>query len=222
MRLKALFILALLPAILFAQTAPKPKTAEEMRKMHQDPKAYISTLENPQRDAEQKPDEVIAALGLKVGEAIADIGAGSGYFAFRFARRVGDSGRIYAVDINPDMILHMNRRIRDLKLGNVSTVLSVPDDPLLQDNSINRIFICNTWHHIENRAKYLVLMKRILKPGGQVIIVDYKKRELPVGPPPEMKLAKRDVIKEFESGGFKLSREHSFLPYQYFLVFSPR
>ena len=190
--------------------------------MHQDPKAYIATLEYPQRDSEQKPDQVIAALELKRGETIADIGAGSGYFAFRFARNVGDSGRIFAVDTSPDMILHMNRRIRDLKLGNVFTVLSAPDDPLLQDAAINRFFICNTWHHLENRANYLRLMKRMLKPGGQIIIVDYKKRELPVGPPPEMKIAKRDVIREFESGGFKLAREHDFLPYQYFLVFSSR
>jgi arsenite methyltransferase len=222
MKRMKLAVALFLPAMLFGQSAQKPKTAEEIRKLHQDPKAYITMLDNPQRDAEQKPDEVIAALGLKSGEALADIGAGSGYFTFRFARSVGNAGRIYAVDTSPDMILHMNRRIRELKLSNIITVLSAPDDPLLQDNSVNRIFICNTWHHLENRAKYLGLMKRMLKPGAQVIIVDYKKRELPVGPPPEMKIAKRDVVREFESGGVKFSREHNFLPYQYFLVFSPR
>ena len=222
MKLATLSLATLLPAPLFAQSSPKPKTAEEVHKIHQDSKAYISMLENPQRDAYQKPDEVIAALGLKNGEAIADIGAGSGYFSFRFARHVGNNGRIFAVDISPDMILHMNRRIRDLKLSNVVTVLSAPDDPLLQDNSVNRIFICNTWHHLENRPKYLGLVKRMLRPGGQVIIVDYKKKELPVGPPPEMKIAKREVVKQFESNGFKLAREHDFLPYQYFLIFSVR
>lgn len=222
MRSFAVSLAVLLPAVLFGQGTPKPKTAEEIHRMHQDSKAYISMLESPQRDAEQKPDEVIAALGLKQGETVADIGAGSGYFTFRFARQVGNTGRIFAVDTSPDMILHMNRRIRDLKLNNVVTVLSAPDDPLLQDNSVNRIFICNTWHHLENRSRYLGLMKKILKPGGQVIIVDYKKRALPVGPPPEMKIAKREVIKEIESGGFKLKQEHDSLPYQYFLVFTLR
>jgi arsenite methyltransferase len=222
MKRALLAISVLLPVLLFAQSASPQKTSEEIRKMHQDSKAYIATLENPQRDAEQKPDEVIKALGLKNGETIADIGAGSGYFAFRFARTVGNNGRVYAVDVSPDMILHMNRRIRDLNLSNVFTLLSAQDDPLLQDNSVNRIFICNTWHHLENRTKYLGLMKRMLKPGGQLIIVDYKKRALPVGPPPEMKIAKRDVVKEVESGGFKLAREQDFLPYQYFLVFSSR
>jgi arsenite methyltransferase len=217
-----ILILVLLPGLLVAQTPSKQLPAEEMHQVHLDSKAYISMLEDPQRAGVQKPDEVIKALGLKNGETIADIGAGSGYFTFRLARSLGNSGRVYAVDISPDMILYMNRRIRDLKLNNVITVLSAPDDPLLQDHSVNRIFICDTWHHIQDKAKYLGIMKRILKPGGQVIIVDYKKGQLSTGPPAEMRIAKREVIKQFESGGFKLSREHNFLPYQYFLVFSPR
>jgi ubiquinone/menaquinone biosynthesis C-methylase UbiE len=211
----------LLPALLAAQNGASQR-AEEIHRMHQDSKAYIAMLENPQRDAEQKPDEVIAALGLKEGEALADIGAGSGYFSFRFAPKVGHSGRVYAVDINGDMIVHMNRRIRDLQLNNVVTVLSVPDDPLLMDASINRFFICNTWHHIENRTQYLALMKKMLKPGGQIIIIDYQKKELPVGPPPEMKVAREEVVQQMEAGGFQLAKEHTFLPYQYFLVFVPR
>jgi predicted methyltransferase len=88
-------IWVLLPCLLFSQTAPKPKTAEEIHKLHQDSKAYIAMLENPERDAEQKPDQVIAPLGLRAGETLADIGAGSGYFSFRFARALGNSGRVY-------------------------------------------------------------------------------------------------------------------------------
>ena len=210
-----------LPLLLFTQNAAKPKTAEEIHKMHQDPKAYISMLESPQRESEQKPQEVLAALALKNGEIVADIGAGSGYFSFRFARQVGNNGRVYAVDISPDMILYMNRRIREQKLNNVVTVLSAADDPLLPDIAIDRFFICNTWHHIQNQTQYMALMKKMLKPGGQVVIVDYKKKELPVGPPLEMKIARKDVVKQFESNGFKLARQHDFLPYQYFLVFVP-
>ena len=218
----ALFFLAFSPSLLPAQAPAKQVTPEEMHKLHQDSKAYIAVLENPSRDAEQKPDEVIAALDLKKGETIADIGAGSGYFSFRFARKVGDSGRVYAVDINPDMILYMNRRIRDLKIKNVVTVLSVPDDPLLANASIDRFFICDTWHHVENKTQYLSQMKKMLKPGGQVIIVDYFKKELPTGPPPSMKIARGDVVRQMKSGGFTLSREFTFLPYQYFLIFTPQ
>jgi ubiquinone/menaquinone biosynthesis C-methylase UbiE len=177
-------------------------------------------LEDPARDAYQKPHEVVTSLGLREGETIADIGAGSGYFAFRFSRHVGANGRIYAVDINPDMIVYMNRRIRDMNVKNMVTVLSAPDDPLLMDGSIDRFFICETWHHIQNQAKYLALMKKMLKPGGQVIMIDFQKRNLPVGPPIEMKIAREVVIKQLQEAGFQLEKENTFLPYHYFLVFS--
>jgi len=222
MKRSAAFLWMLLPALLLAQNPAQHRTREEIEKLHQDSKAYISMLENPERLAEQKPDEVIKVLGIKPGETIADIGAGSGYFSFRLSPHVGDSGRIYAVDINHEMILYMNRRIRDLKLKNVVTLLSAPDDPLLPDNSIDRFFICNTWHHIENRTQYLTLMKRMLKPGGQIIMIDYRKKELPVGPPLEMKIAREDLVRQMESNGFKLASEHDFLQYQYFLVFTKR
>jgi ubiquinone/menaquinone biosynthesis C-methylase UbiE len=217
--MRILFALLICLPSVFAQNPSAPRNKEGIDKMHQDPKAYIAMLENPQRDAEQKPDEVIKTLNLKEDASIADIGAGSGYFSFRFARHVGASGRVYAVDINPDMILYMNRHIRETKIKNVTTVLSDPDNPLLLDNSIDLFFVCNTWHHVSNRPQYLVLMKKMLKPGGRIAVVDYKKEKLPVGPPPEMKMAREEVIKEMQAAGFKLSAEHSFLPYQYFLEF---
>lgn len=101
--------------------------------MHSDPKAYIAALEDPKRDAYQKPHEVMEALAIKEGEVIADIGSGSGYFTLRLARHVGDKGRVYGVDVNPDMLLHLNRKIRDLGVLNVSTILAAPNDPLLPE-----------------------------------------------------------------------------------------
>ncbi|MGH9198977.1 MAG: class I SAM-dependent methyltransferase [Acidimicrobiia bacterium] len=200
--------------------AQHPKPGQDLHRLHKDSKSYIALLEDPARDTYQKPHDVLKALDLKPGEVIADIGAGSGYFAFRLAHHVGPTGRVYAVDINPDMVLHMNRRIRDTETRNLVTVLAAPDDPLLPDASIDRFFICDTWHHIEDQAKYLALIKRMLKPGGQVVIIDFHKKELPVGPPTEMKIARDDLVRQVESSGFALAREHTFLPYQYFLVFS--
>jgi len=199
----------------------KPMTMEEMHKLHQDSKAYIALLDDPARDAYQKPHEVVMALGLKEGDRIADIGAGSGYFALRFARHVGAAGRVLAVDINPDMVVHLNRRIRDAGLDNVRTILALPDDPLLAPSSIDRVFISEAWHHIGDRPQYLALLKRTLKPGGQVIIIDFQKAATEVGPPAEMRVAREDVVREFEKNGFRLAKEHTFLPYQYFLVFTP-
>lgn len=200
-----------------AQTAAPPP---QMQHRHADPQAYIASLEDPARDDYQKPDEVLKALALRPGEVVADIGAGSGYFTLRFARAVGESGRVYAVDVSPDMIRYLNRRIRDARLPNVVTVLSDPEDPLLPDASVDRFVIVDTWHHVEEQAKYLGLMKRMLKPGGQVVHIDFQKRELPIGPPLSMKIARDDLVRQMESAGFRLSAEHTFLPYQYFLTFS--
>ena len=207
-----------LPAVVPAQDN-RERDMNEMHRLHQDPKAYIAMLDDPARDAYQKPHEVIAALNLREGEAIADIGAGSGYFTFRLANHVGGAGRVYAVDISPDMIVHLNRRIRDLRLTNVVTMLAAPDDPMLADSSVDRFFICETWHHIENHDRYLALLKKALKPGGQLVMIDFKKTKTPMGPPLEMRIAREDLVKEMEKNGFRLAVEHTFLPHQYFLVF---
>ncbi len=221
MRIRSIILILILSqGLLAAQN--KQLSMEEMHRLHQDSKAYISFLDDPQRDAYQKPHEVVMALELKHGEVVADIGSGSGYFTFRLAQHVGETGRVYAVDVNPDMILHMNRRIRDMKLRNVVAVLSAADDPLLMDGSIDRFFICDTWHHIQNQEHYLALMKKMLKPGGQVIMIDFQKKESPVGAPMEMRIAREDLIKQMEANGFKVVREDTFLPYQYFLVFTPK
>lgn len=202
-----------------AQTATTPQQAH---RLHDDPKAYIAALEDPKRDAYQKPHDVLEALGIREGEAIADIGAGSGYFSFRLGHHVGRTGKVYAVDVSPDMIVAINRRIRDTGASNVVSVLAPADDPLLPDASVDRFFFCNVWHHVEDQPKYLALMKKMLKPGGQIVMIDFHKKDLPLGPPMTMKIAREDLVKQMAQHGFALAKEHTFLPYQYFLVFTPR
>jgi arsenite methyltransferase len=214
----ATFVLAV-PAAAQDQT---PRSHEEMHRLHQDTKAYIAMLEDPERDEYQKPHEVLMALDIKPGETIADIGSGSGYFTLRFAAHVGNEGRVFAVDIDPEMIRHLNRRTRDAGVRNVQTILAEPNDPLLPDASVDRFVVVDTWHHIEKQAEYLALMKKMLKPGGQMVMIDFQKKELPFGPPMEMKIAREDLIRQMEANGFRLAKEHTFLPYQYFLVFAAR
>jgi precorrin-6B methylase 2 len=214
----ALFAFILWPLVVYAQDAVK-HDEHQMHGLHNDPKAYIGALDDPKRDAYQNPQEVLAALDIKPGEIIADIGAGSGYFTFRLARHVSERGTIYAVDVSPDMILHINRVIRDLKVTNVVSILADPDDPLLPVASVNRFFFSDSWHHIENQTKYLSLMKKMLKPNGEVVMIDFDKKATPVGPPLKMRIAREDLIKQMTSNGFRLAKEHTFLPYQYFLVF---
>jgi ubiquinone/menaquinone biosynthesis C-methylase UbiE len=216
----ALSVALLACASLASAQAAAPDAA--MHQRHGDPQAYIASLEDPARAEYQKPDEVVKALALREGEVVADIGAGSGYFTLRFARAVGASGRVYAVDVSPDMVRFLNHRLRDEGVRNVVTILSDADDPLLPDHSVDRFVVVDTWHHVEDQAKYLAAMKRTLKPGGQVIHIDFQKRELPIGPPVSMKIAREDLLKQMEGAGFRLAAEHTFLPYQYFLVFALR
>ena len=211
----SLILLLFVPARGTAQTATTPQAAH---KLHDNPAAYIKALDDPKRDAYQKPHEVMEALAVKEGEVIADIGAGSGYFALRLAKHVGLSGRVYAVDVSPDMIRHLNTRIRDAGLTNISTVLAPPDDPLLPQ-PVDRFLIVDVWHHVDDQPGYLAKMKKLLKPGGLVVMIDFHKRELPVGPPIGMKIAREDLLKQMTANGFRLAAEHTFLPYQYFLVF---
>jgi arsenite methyltransferase len=213
--------LTLLPADAGAQDAVK-RDHQEMHRLHRDPAAYIGALEDPKRDSYQKPHEVLSALKLRPGEVIADIGAGSGYFTFRLAHHVGAKGKVYAVDVSPDMIRHVNRRARDLKAANVVSLLADPGDPLLPERSVDRFFVCDVWHHVENPTKYLAAMKKALKPGGEIVMIDFHKKELPFGPPLQMKIAREDLIGQMEANGFRLAKEHTFLPYQYFLVFTPK
>jgi ubiquinone/menaquinone biosynthesis C-methylase UbiE len=209
--------------LLLATTLPaiqdgKRHEHETMHRLHGDSAAYIARLEDPARDAHQKPEEVLKALALRPGEAIADIGSGSGYFTVRLAEKVGPAGRVYAVDVDPDMVRHMNRRVRDAGLDNVRSVLADFDDPLLGTRSVDRFFVCDTWHHVEDQDKYLAHMKKMLRAGGQVVMIDFKK-EAPMGPPLEMRIAREDLLRQMKDAGFEVSAEHTFLPYQYFLVF---
>jgi len=208
--------LVLSPIPAAGQTAP---TAHEAHRLHTDVGAYIAALDDPARDAWQKPHEVIEALGLKEGERIADIGAGSGYFALRFARHVG-AGRVYAVDVSQDMVTHVQAQAKAAALGNVQAILARPDDPLLPEASIDRVFFCDVWHHVENQDAYLDKLTKALRPGGELVMIDFQKRELPVGPPVSMKIARGDLVAQLERHGFRLAREHTFLPYHYFLVFT--
>lgn len=173
---------------------------------------YAKVLEDPSRDEWQKPHEVVMALALRKDESIADIGAGTGYFARRFAMH---AGKVYAVDID-DKLLAIARKDAP---PNLETVLAAPDDPRLPAASIDTIFFCDVLHHIENRAAYYGKLAKALKPGGRIVVVDFYKKQLPVGPPPEMKLNDEDVIAELRRAGFTLSKRLDFLPYQYYLFF---
>lgn len=194
-----------------------PLALAQVPHQHHPPSAgeYAKILEDPSRDEWQKPHEVVMALGLQSTEAIADIGAGTGYFARRFAHH---AGKVYAVDIDKQLLAIIQKNAAP----NLSTVLAAPDDPRLPDNSVDVIFFCDVLHHIESRAAYYSLLAKALKTGGRIVVIDFYKKDLPVGPPVSMKLSDDEVIAEFRQAGFSLAKRLDFLPYQYYLFFEKR
>jgi ubiquinone/menaquinone biosynthesis C-methylase UbiE len=174
---------------------------------------YAKVLDDPERDGWQKPHEVILALKLSGQETVADIGSGTGYFANRLAHH---ARRVFAVDIDAKLLEMSLKNAPE----NVTPVLASLDDPRLPEGASDVIFFCDVLHHIENRSAYLEKVKRALKPEGRVVVIDFHKKPLEIGPPPEMKIDRAEVVREFEKAGFRLTDEQGFLPYQYFVVFS--
>ncbi len=181
---------------------------------------YIQRMEDADRIKWQMPEKVVNYLAIKDGYAVADIGAGSGYFTVLFSKRVGDSGKVYAVDIEKGMIEYIEKRAKKEGLNNINYILAKPDDPVLSKSSTDLIFICDTYHHIEKRDNYLKILMDVLKKDGRLVIVDFHAENTPVGPPLNMRIPKEKTVKEILNAGFKVEAEYFFLPYQYFLIFS--
>ncbi len=187
-----------------------------------DIKQYLEHLDSTERDRYQKPAEVIDALKLKPGMAIADLGSGSGYFTRRFIEAVTETGMVYAVDVEPEMLAYAKESVIHMHTAYTAEfILAQPDNPKLPYESVELLFVCNTIHHLENRLKYFSDLKSSLKPGARIAIIDFypDERSGDLGFP-KHHLASRDtVIAEMVAAEYQLACEHSFLPKQYFLEF---
>lgn len=183
-----------------------------------DLEGYIAAQEAPERAAWQKPDQVLDTLALRPGQVVCDIGAGPGYFALRAAKRVGDKGRVFAVDVEPKILDALRARIEKTGVRNVTPVLAVASDPLLPPGSCDLVLIVDAYHHFPDRPSYLGRLAALLRPGGRLADVDWHKGKTGFGPPPEHRIAREDVLADAAKAGLRLVAEPKFLPYQYFLV----
>jgi predicted methyltransferase len=184
-----------------------------------DAEKWAHVFDDPARDAWQKPHEVIMALGLKPDAVVADIGAGTGYFAARLANML-PQGTIYAEDIEPDMVKYLGERATREKLPNLHAVAGVPDDPKLPGR-VDLALLVDVYHHIDQRERFFSNLRNALKPGGRVAVIDFRP-DAPNGPPKAMRLPIDTVKREMAQAGYAVQAEHAFLPQQYFVVFAPR
>jgi predicted methyltransferase len=177
---------------------------------------WAHVFDDPKRDAWQKPHDVIQALALDPDAVVADIGSGTGYFAVRFANMV-PKGRVYGVDIEPDMIKYLGERAKREKRDNVTAIAGAPDDPHLPEKA-DLVLMVDVFHHVDERERYFRKLRASLKPGGRIAIIDFR-LDSPQGPPRAARISADRVIAELKRAGYTLAGKHDFLPYQYFLVF---
>jgi predicted methyltransferase len=183
--------------------------------------SYAARLTDPARDAWQKPDQVVAALGLGPGAVACDVGSGPGYFTLRLARAVGPQGRVYAVDVEPALLAALRDRLEAERIANVTPVLSVPSDPLLPAATCDLVLVVNTYHHFPDGPGYLRRLAEALRPGGRVVNVDFEKRPTPVGPPVGHRVSRDAFVVDAAAAGLAVVAEPRLLEHQYVVVLRP-
>jgi len=186
-----------------------------------DPAEWTAHFESPERTAWQQPDAVVASLALRPDAAIADLGAGTGYFAVRFAA-AAPAGKVYAVDIEPTMVAWLGDRAQTEGLANLEAIQAEPNDPRLPA-AVDVVFMCNVFHHLADPRAYFKAVAAKLEPAGRVVIVDFRKDnpEDAPGPPAQMRMSAEQIITIMRDAGYTLSREdRELLEYQYLLEFT--
>ncbi|MEY4528471.1 MAG: SAM-dependent methyltransferase [Nitrospirota bacterium] len=214
--------IVLLAALCVSLAGPALAEEQHQHRRPDDIKQYLEHLDSTERDRYQKPSEVIDALKLKPGMAIADLGSGSGYFTRRFIEAVTETGMVYAVDVEPEMLAYAKESVIHMHTAYTAEfILAQPDNPKLPFAAVDLLFVCNTIHHLENRSKYFSDLKSSLKPDARIAIIDFypDERSGDLGFPKHHLVPRDTIVQEMAAAGYQLIREHSFLPKQYFLEF---
>jgi arsenite methyltransferase len=214
--------IVLLAALCITLAGPALAEDQHQHRRPDDIKQYLEHLDSSERDRYQKPAEVIEALRLKPGMAVADLGSGSGYFTRRFIEAVTETGMVYAVDVEPEMLAYAKESVIHMHIGySAEFILAQPDNPKLPFESVDLLFVCNTIHHLEDRSKYFSNLKSSLRPRARIAIIDFypDDRSGNLGFPKHHLVSRDTVIAEMAAAGYQLAHEHSFLTKQYFLEF---
>jgi ubiquinone/menaquinone biosynthesis C-methylase UbiE len=176
-------------------------------------------LDRPEREAEEQPEQALDALKIRAGMTVADVGAGTGYMALRMARRVGPSGKVYANDLQPEMLQKLRARSQHEKLSNVETVQGTEADPKLPPNTMDLVLLVDVYHEFSQPQAMLDKIRESLKPDWRLVLLEYRKEDPAVPIRIEHKMSVAEVKTEVEAQGYKLDQVIEQLPRQHIIIF---
>jgi ubiquinone/menaquinone biosynthesis C-methylase UbiE len=176
-------------------------------------------LERSEREEEEAPDVALNVLKIPKGAAVADIGAGSGYITVRLAARVGPSGHVFANDVQPQMLNILARRLNSARITNVTLIEGTLDDPRLPPASVDLVLMVDVYHELSQPQAILRHLRDALKPGGRLVLLEYRKEDPTVPIKPEHKMSVAEAKLEVEAEGFTLAKVDEALPRQHILIF---
>jgi ubiquinone/menaquinone biosynthesis C-methylase UbiE len=204
------------------QTATQPGVHPISGRHYAQPMSYLGAdwLDRSERVQEEEPDIALDAIKLTTGSSVADVGAGSGYMTVKMARRVGPSGKVYANDIQPEMLTLLRQRLTREKISNVEPVLGTIDDPKLPLNTLDLILMVDVYHEFSEPQQMLRRMHEELKPGGRLVLLEYRKEDPAIPIRPDHKMSVSEAKMEVEAEGYKLSKVDEVLPRQHILIFT--
>ncbi len=203
-------------------SAPPPTINKPF--VNPDVEKFVKRFERPGREVFDKRHEIVEACGVRPGMVVADVGAGTGLFTRLFAKAVGPKGRVYAVDISKKFVDYVVRTAREQGLKNVVGIVNTPTSTLLPEKAVDLVFICDTYHHFEHPAETLASIYKALKPGGQLVLIDFERKKNAKGNwvKKHVRAGKETFKKEIEQAGFEFVEEVPILKSNYFLRFVKR
>lgn len=195
----------------------EPSGHKDHKHAFTDPAERAKKWNDPQRDHWQRPVQMIAALALKPGATVVDLGAGTGYMVAYLSKAVGNQGTVIALDASAEMIAYLTKRIPDLGPARIVPRKVGIDDPELQPASVDAVLTLDTWHHLKEREAYARKIYAGLKQGGRFVVVDFEP-DSEIGPPKEMRISREQVSQQLESAGFRIEVARESMPRHYMIV----
>ena len=181
----------------------------------------IPWLNRPERIQEENPEEMLEQLKVQPGMTVCDMGCGDGYYTIELARRVGPTGKVIAVDIQPEMLQELSRRCEQNNLKNVDMILGLPHDPKLPEGKLDLILMVDVYHEFSNPIEMLDSMRNSLKKDGRIALVEFRGEDPQVPIKPEHKMTKKQILKEYEANAFRLVDQYDRLPWQHLMFLGP-